>query len=83
MIAGELQASLAFTEPQARYDLANIATTASADGDGWILNGHKGVVFNGGTSDLIIVPAQDRRRTKRRERNYAVCACRPIRPACR
>ena len=58
VIAGELQASLAFTEPQGRYDLANIATTAVPDGTDWILNGQKGVVFNGGTSDLIIVPAR-------------------------
>jgi len=58
IIAGELQASLAFTEPQGRYDLANIATTAVPDGTDWILNGQKGVVFNGGTSDLIIVPAR-------------------------
>jgi len=58
IIAGELQATLAFTEPQARYDLANIATTASADGDDWILSGQKGFVINGGTSDLVIVPAR-------------------------
>ncbi|MDH3490628.1 MAG: acyl-CoA dehydrogenase family protein [Gammaproteobacteria bacterium] len=58
IMAGQLQASLAFTEPQARYDIANLATTASADGTEWILNGQKGVVFNGGTSDLIIVPAR-------------------------
>lgn len=58
IIGGELQATLAFTEPQARYDLANIATTASKDGDSWILNGSKGFVPNGGTSDLIIVPAR-------------------------
>jgi alkylation response protein AidB-like acyl-CoA dehydrogenase len=58
IIAGELQASLAFTEPQGRYDLANIATTAVPDGTDWILHGQKGVVFNGGTSDLIIVPAR-------------------------
>ena len=58
IISGEFQATLAFTEPQARYDLANIATTASKDGDSWILNGNKGFVPNGGTSDLIIVPAR-------------------------
>ena len=58
IMAGELQASLAFTEPQARYDIANIKTTASAAGTEWILNGSKGVVFNGGTSNLIIVPAR-------------------------
>lgn len=58
LIAGELHATLAFNEPQARYALANIATTATRDGDGWILNGRKGLVPNGGTSDLIIVPAR-------------------------
>ena len=58
IMSGELQATLAFTEPQARYDIANIATTAAADGTDWVLNGQKGLVFNGGTSDLIIVPAR-------------------------
>ncbi len=58
IISGELQATLAFTEPQARYDLANIATTATADGVDWILNGKKGFVLNGATSNLIIVPAR-------------------------
>jgi len=58
IMSGELQATLAFTEPQARYDIANIATTAAADGADWVLNGQKGLVFNGGTSDLIIVPAR-------------------------
>ena len=58
LIAGELHASLAFTAPQARYRLASIATTATRDGDDWILNGRKGFVLNGGTSDLLIVPAR-------------------------
>ncbi len=58
IIGGELQASLAFAEPQARYDLADVATTASENRDGWILNGNKGFVLNGGTADLIIVPAR-------------------------
>ncbi len=58
IIGGDLQATLAFAEPQARYELANIATTASTVGGNWILNGSKGFVLNGGTSDLIIVPAR-------------------------
>lgn len=58
IIAGELQATLAFNEPQARYELANITTTARKDGDAWILNGTKGLVPNGGTADLVIVPAR-------------------------
>lgn len=58
LIAGELQAALAFAEPQSRYDLANIETTAVADGDGWVINGHKGVVLNGGHAGLLIIPAR-------------------------
>jgi len=58
VIAGELQATLAFVEPQARYDIADVRTTAERDGDGWTLNGRKGYVLNGRNADLVIVPAR-------------------------
>ena len=58
MMAGELQATLAFTEPQARFDVANVATSAEPNGDDWLLNGRKGYVINGATADLLIVPAR-------------------------
>ena len=58
MMTGQLHATLAFNEPQSRFDLASVATTASRDGDGWVINGHKGVVLNGDTADLLIVPAR-------------------------
>lgn len=58
IIAGELQAALAYAEPQSRYDIANIRTAAVADGDGWVLNGAKGVVFNGGNAELLVVSAR-------------------------
>ncbi len=58
VIAGELHATLAWHEPQSRYDLASIATTATQDGDDWVVNGAKGVVPNGGAADLVIVPAR-------------------------
>lgn len=58
IIEGNLQASLAFSEPQARFDIADIATTATADGDDFILNGQKSFVLNGGSADLIIIPAR-------------------------
>lgn len=58
IMGGELHATLAFMEPQARYELANIATAAAADGDDFVLNGSKGFVLNAGTSDLIIIPAR-------------------------
>ena len=58
IIAGELQATLAFVESQSRYNLADVTTSAAADGDGWTINGAKGVVINGGNADLLIVPAR-------------------------
>ena len=58
IVAGELQSALAFVEPQARYDIANVATKASADDDGWLLNGSKGYVLNGRNAALIVVPAR-------------------------
>jgi alkylation response protein AidB-like acyl-CoA dehydrogenase len=58
IIAGELQSALAYAEPQSRYDIADICTTATADGEGWVLNGNKGVVFNGGNAELLIVTAR-------------------------
>lgn len=58
MIAGELQTALAFAEPQARFEIANIQTTAKADGDGYVLNGKKNYVLNGGSAELLIIPAR-------------------------
>ena len=58
IISGELQATLAHTEPQSRYDLANIETRATRDGDEWVINGRKGVVLSGGNSGLLIIPAR-------------------------
>lgn len=58
IIAGELQATLAFNEPQARYELASVATTARREGDHWLLDGHKGLVLNGGTAELLLIPAR-------------------------
>lgn len=58
VISGELQAALAHTEPQSRYDRANVETQAAKDGDEWVINGRKGVVLNGGNAGLLIIPAR-------------------------
>jgi len=58
MIAGDLQTALAFLEPQARYDITNMTTTAITDGDDWILNGNKGYVLNGRNAQMIVIPAR-------------------------
>ncbi len=58
IIDGSLQAALAYAEPQARYNLADLTTTATADGDGYLLNGYKAVVLNGPSADLFVVSAR-------------------------
>ncbi len=45
IIAGNAIVAFAYAEPQSRYDLANLKTSAKKDGVGWVLNGHKGVVY--------------------------------------
>jgi len=58
MIAGELQTTVAFVERQARYEINDVSTTATKDGDSWLLNGAKGYVLNGDTAELLIIPAR-------------------------
>lgn len=58
LIDGSLQTALAFAEPQARFDIANIATTAVKDGNDFVLTGKKSLVLNGGNADLLIIPAR-------------------------
>ncbi len=58
VIEGSRQLALAFAEPQARYNIADIRTSAVADGDSFLLNGRKNLVLNGGSADTLIVPAR-------------------------
>ena len=58
LMEGSLQTALAFAEPQARFDIANVATTAETNGNGFVLNGRKAFVLNGGSADMIVVPAR-------------------------
>ncbi len=58
VISGEKQAAFAHVEPQSRYELSNVATTAVADGDDFVLSGHKAVVLNGGAADFLVVSAR-------------------------
>ena len=37
--------AFAYAEPQGRYNLADLRTTAKKDGAGYVLNGHKAVVY--------------------------------------
>jgi pimeloyl-CoA dehydrogenase small subunit len=57
--AGQLTLALAHQERQARYDLADTATTARADGKGgYTLEGEKVVVLAGDSADKLIVSAR-------------------------
>jgi pimeloyl-CoA dehydrogenase small subunit len=56
---GQLTLALAHQERQARYDLADTATTARADGKGgYTLEGEKVVVLAGDSADKLIVSAR-------------------------
>ncbi|EUC14301.1 acyl-CoA dehydrogenase family protein [Paraburkholderia hospita] len=55
---GESKLAVAFHEPDARYDLFSIETTATRQGDGYALSGTKSVVQHGAQADYWIVPAR-------------------------
>ncbi|MBV9484875.1 MAG: acyl-CoA/acyl-ACP dehydrogenase [Frankiaceae bacterium] len=55
--AGELTATLAFTEDSGDWSAADTSTTATPAGDGWTLDGHKSFVVDGATAGLILVIA--------------------------
>ena len=58
--SGELICAIALTEPDAGSDLRAIRTRAvpDADGDGYLLNGHKTFISNGQLCDLVVVLAR-------------------------
>ena len=47
--------ALATTEPEAGSDAASIQTTAVRDGDGYVLNGQKSWISNGGIAEYYVV----------------------------
>ncbi|MEX0756654.1 MAG: acyl-CoA dehydrogenase family protein, partial [Acidimicrobiia bacterium] len=48
----------AMTEPGTGSDLASIRTTATLDGDSYVVNGQKTFISNGQNADLVIVAAK-------------------------
>src|SRR6478752_2605001 len=56
--AGDTIATLAFTEPNGRWDTSGIATTATSAGGGFRLDGVKSFVLDGHTADVIVVLAR-------------------------
>jgi acyl-CoA dehydrogenase len=55
---GKAIAAFALTEPASGSDVANIATTARRDGEGYVLDGEKTWISNGGIADLYVVFAR-------------------------
>lgn len=55
MASGETILAVAMTEPGAGSDLAGIKTSATKDGDDYILNGSKTFISSGINSDLVVV----------------------------
>jgi acyl-CoA dehydrogenase len=57
IVRGEYREAWALTEPGAGSDLAALATTATRDGDDWLLNGEKWFVTSEGSPGFYIVAA--------------------------
>ena len=57
-IRGERIASLGISEPDAGSDVAAIRTTATRDGDGWIVSGRKTFITNGRRADFCLLVAR-------------------------
>jgi alkylation response protein AidB-like acyl-CoA dehydrogenase len=55
---GSLVLAFAHSERQARFDLADVRTTAKRTPDGWRLDGHKTAVLDGNAAGQIIVSAR-------------------------
>jgi alkylation response protein AidB-like acyl-CoA dehydrogenase len=56
--SGETIATLAFTEPNGRWDASGITMEAKKQGDGYVLDGTKMFVIDGHIADLVVVVAR-------------------------
>jgi len=58
LASGEMLVCLATTEPNVGSDVSSIETSATLQGDEWVLNGTKMWISSGGVADIAIVIAQ-------------------------
>src|SRR5258708_10592809 len=58
--SGSARATLAFTEPSARWDASGVALTAKPSGGGWHLDGVKLFVPDAGNADYMVAAARTR-----------------------
>ena len=58
IIEGESRYVFAYADPQSRFDLSDVKTSATKDGDEYTLNGFKSVVFGASMATHIIIAAR-------------------------
>ena len=58
LATGDVQLAAAIAEPQARFDLHDVATRADPTPQGWRLTGVKTLVLNAPNADWLVVPAR-------------------------
>uniref|UniRef100_UPI0035AE4D34 acyl-CoA dehydrogenase family protein n=1 Tax=Phenylobacterium sp. TaxID=1871053 RepID=UPI0035AE4D34 len=58
IIAGTATFAFAYAEPQGRYNIADLTTTAKKDGSGYVINGRKAVVVGAPFASHLIVTAR-------------------------
>jgi alkylation response protein AidB-like acyl-CoA dehydrogenase len=58
IVGGTTRATVAVTEPDGRWDLDGLTTTAQRDDGGFLLTGTKSFVIDGASADLLLVVAR-------------------------
>lgn len=58
LISGQLQGAFAYQERQSRHNMADVKTTATRDGNNYVLSGEKTLVLNGAVADHLVVSAR-------------------------
>ena len=58
IISGDVRYAFAHSEPQSRFDLFDVKTSAAVSGDDFILSGFKSVVFGGPIATHLIISAR-------------------------
>ncbi|MFT3976327.1 MAG: acyl-CoA dehydrogenase family protein [Sphingomonas bacterium] len=77
---GEKIAAFALTEPTSGSDVANMETRAGPDGNGYVVDGAKTYISNGGIADFYVLFARTGEAARRASPPFS---CRPRRRASR